>query len=158
MSLRWPWLAAGLLLGGLAYFSLTSPSRPPETAPAPAVHPTVEVPPVTPLLLQAKVRTLLEQRKKLLLATSRGDVQPAQVRLRAAAYDIREWLLREGIHSEAEVIRWVRLASKQAGHNDQQTAAVVDAFFSRGFSPVEVEGGLSESLRKAMPAQGGVKD
>jgi ATP phosphoribosyltransferase regulatory subunit HisZ len=42
--------------------------------------------------------------------------------------DVRERLLRDGIHADAAVLEVVRAAAAEAGFNEQQTAVLVQAF------------------------------
>ena len=122
-----PLATAGSILAGIAYFS-SSPSKP-ETVAAPAAEPK---PIRVPFLVTSKVRAIWEQHLKLSAATSRGDAQPAQMRIHLAADDIREKLLTDGIHEQAEIIEVVKAAALQAGLNEGQCAAVVAAFRSSG--------------------------
>jgi hypothetical protein len=120
------------VLGGITYTAWPPPALPPA-----AVEPDGmgELTPTArrvavPFSVLVKVRQILEQQRKLAVATSGGDIRPAEMKVRLAVSDVRERLLRDGIHAEAVVLEVVRAASAEAGFNAQQTSVVMQAFQS----------------------------
>lgn len=156
MITRWPLALAATVLGGVTYLSWPPPLL--KEAEQDKTGPGAKAEVKTPFLVQVKVREILDQQRRLVLARSPGEIKPAEMRIRNAVYDIKERLLRDGIHSEAEMVRMVRLAAKQAGLNSQQTEAVVDGFLAKGVGPAKADGALPATLKNAVPAVLGSKD
>jgi hypothetical protein len=150
-----PLATAGSVLAGIAYFSSAPPAPGP---PPPQVLTDTANPPLAkvPFVVVSKVRVIWEQHLKLSAATSRGDTQPAQIRIRLAAEDIREKLLADGIHEEAMIIEVVGAAALQAGLNGQQCAAVVAAFRGSGGQPRGGSGGFVGALRESLTDAAGL--
>jgi len=156
MITRWSLAVAACVMGGVTYWSW--PSSAPDEAERYTTDPAVKKEVKTPFLVQVKVREILDQQRRLALARSRGDMKPAEVRIRGAVYDIKERLLRDGIHSEAEMLRMVRLAAAQAGLNGQQIEAVVEGFRAKGAEPVKGGGSMPAAWKNAVQGALGPKD
>jgi hypothetical protein len=130
MMTRLPVFVVMAVLGGITYSAW-----PPPALPLAAVErdgmgeltPTARRVAV-PFSVLVKVRQILEQQRKLAVATSGGDIRPAEVKIGLAVRDVRERLLRDGIHADAAVLEVVRVAAAEAGFNEQQTSVVVQAF------------------------------
>jgi hypothetical protein len=137
-----PLATAGSILAGIAYFSSTPP---PSDIPTDTTKPLPKV----PYVVVSKVRVIWEQHVKLSAANSRGDKQPAQTRIRSAVEDIKERLLSDGIHEEADIIQVIKAAAVQAGLNERQCVAVVAAFRGGGEQP-QGEGGFIGALRDSL--------
>jgi len=130
MMTRLPVLVTVVMLGGITYTAWPPPATPPAAAEPDSMGklaPTAGRVAV-PFLVLSKVRQILEQQRKLAVATSPGDIRPAEIRIGLAVRDVRERLLRDGIHADATVLEVVRAAAAEAGFNAQQTSVVVEAF------------------------------
>jgi hypothetical protein len=138
-----PLATAGSILAGIAYFSSTPAA--PDSPADPAKPKLIDA----PFVVVSKVRVIWEQHLKLSAATSRGDKQPAQTRIRLAVEDIKEKLLADGIHEEADLIEVVEAAALQAGLNERQCASVVAAFRGGGEQP-QGDGGFIGALRESL--------
>ena len=130
MMTRLPLFVAVVVLGGITYIAWPPSALPPTAAEPDGRR---ELAPnagrvAVPFLVLSKVRQILEQQRKLAVATSPGDIRPAEVKIGLAVRDVRERLLRDGIHADAAVLEVVRATAAEAGFNEQQTAVVVQAF------------------------------
>ncbi len=145
-----PLATAGSILAGVAYFA-TSPPKP-DIATDPTKPKFIDV----PFVVVSKVRVIWEQHLKLSAANSRGDVQPAQTRIRLAVEDIKERLLADGIHEEAEIIEVVEAAALQAGLHERQSASVVAAFREGGKQHQGGDVGFIGALRESLAGTEGL--
>ncbi len=127
-------------MAALAHFFGRQPElpNPPTIASLPAPAP----PPPVPFFIKAKVKSVWEQHLKLNAATSRGDAEPAETRIRIAVEDINERLLSDGVHRSEEILAIVRAAALEVGFNEGQTEALVAVFQANSSAAKSGAGGF----------------